>query len=181
MFWMIWLLVAAVAWMVKNLIRSRTGRAFQAVRDRDLAAEIIGVNLFKYKTLAFAISAALSSLAGALYAPLQGFVGTEDFSLAVSIEFIAIIILGGLSTIYGSIIGAVMITALPFFVEGLAERYGLPGVASKGGESGLVSIFSLNVIIYGLLIAAFLLFEPRGLAGVWTRVKAYFKAWPFSY
>ncbi len=179
--WLIWFFVALVAWLVKNVVRSRPGRALQAVRDRDVAAEVIGIDLLRYKTVAFALSAAIAALAGALYAPLQLFIGPADFALLVSIQLIAMAIVGGLSTIYGSIVGAVVITALPRLIDGLSRDFGLPGVAARTSDSGIVTVSSLNVIIYGLLIAVFLLFEPRGLAGLWHRIRTYFNAWPFSY
>lgn len=188
-FWFVWMIVALVAWFAKNIVRTRPGRAMQAVRDRDIAAEIIGIDvgIAGYKTQAFAWSAAIGALAGALFAPLQLFIGPGDFGLLVSIQFIAMIILGGMGTIYGSVIGALIITAMPRFIEGGipgVEMFfpdGLPGVAVKNSDPGLVTTSSLNVIIYGLLIALFLLIEPRGLAGIWARVRIYFSSWPFSY
>ena len=153
------------------------------MRDRDIAAEIIGIDvgITGYKTQAFAWSAAITALAGALYAPLQLFISPGDFTLLVSIQFIAMIILGGMGTIYGSIIGALVITALPRLIDGISADYGVPGVAAKSTDSGLVSVASLNVIIYGFLIALFLLVEHRGLAGIWVRIRNYFSTWPFSY
>ena len=192
-FWLIWLVVGIVAWLVKNVVRTRAGRAMQAVRDRDMAAEIIGIDvgILGYKTQAFAWSAAIAALAGALYAPLQLFIGPGDFGLLVSIQFIAMIILGGMGTIYGSIIGALIITAMPRLIEGYSDvgipiigrlwGGGLPGVAAKTTDDGLISVSSLNVVIYGLLIALFLLVEQRGLAGIWVRIRNYFSTWPFSY
>ena len=153
--------VGLVAWLVKNIVRTRPGRAMQAVRDRDIAAEIIGVDvsITGYKTKAFAWSAAIAALAGALYAPLQLFIGPGDFTLLVSIQFIAMIILGGMGTIYGSIIGALIITAMPRFIDGVSGDVGIPGVAAKNSDPGLVTVSSLNVIIYGLVIALLLFFK----------------------
>ena len=92
------------------------------------------------------------------------------------------VILGGLGTVHGSIIGALFVGALPRVIDGLAKDYDLPGVGGdKGRFEGILSVSSLNHIIFGLLIAGFLLLEPRSIAGIWARVKAYFKAWPFSY
>ena len=180
--WLIWAFVAVTALLVKNIVRTRPGRALQAVRDRDIAAEVIGVDLFRYKTMAFAISSAIGALAGALFGPLQLFVSPIDFGLFISIQYIAIIIVGGLGTVYGSIIGAFVVGGLPRIIDGLSRDFDLPAVGGdRGGPEGLLSISSLNQIIFGFLIAAFLLLEPRGLAGIWVRIKAYFKAWPFSY
>ncbi|MCW3011221.1 MAG: livM [Solirubrobacterales bacterium] len=178
-FWLIWGLVALVTLLVKNLVRTRPGRALQAVRDRDVAAEVIGVQLGRYKVGAFAISSGLAALAGALFGSYQQFVSPDEFGLVLSIQYIAIIIVGGVGTVFGSIIGALVLGGLP----GLIDKYSdsIPGVSTGSGDSGFISVFSLNQAIFGLLIVLFLVFEPRGLAAVWLRVKAYFKAWPFSY
>ncbi|MBC8364270.1 MAG: branched-chain amino acid ABC transporter permease [Actinobacteria bacterium] len=181
-FWLIWGFVAITALLVKNIVRTRPGRALQAVRDRDIAAEIIGIDLFRYKTMAFAISSAIAAMAGGLYGTLQAYVSPIDFGLGIAIQYIAIIILGGLGTVHGSIIGALFVGALPRVIDGLAKDFDIPAVGGdKGGSGGILSVSSLNQIIFGLLIAGFLLLEPRGIAGIWARVKAYFKAWPFSY
>ena len=178
-FWLIWGLVGISALLMKNLVRTRPGRALQAVRDRDVAAEVIGVQLGRYKVGAFAISSALAALAGALLGSYQQYVSPDEFSLFLSIEYIAIIIVGGVGTIFGSIIGALVLGGLPGLIDKYSES--IPGVTTGGGDSGFISVFSLNQAIFGLVIVLFLVFEPRGLAAVWLRVKAYFKAWPFSY
>jgi branched-chain amino acid transport system permease protein len=186
LFFLVWAIVAIALLLARNLIRSRPGRAMQAVRDRDLAAEIIGVSLSRYKVGAFAISSLLAALAGALYAVVQQYVSPTEFSgelgLFLSIQFIAIIIVGGIGTLYGSVLGAFVVGAMPRLIENISANTNLPFVSGdKGGDSGFLTVFSLNQMIFGILIVAFLLFEPRGLAAVWLRVKAYFKTWPFSY
>jgi branched-chain amino acid transport system permease protein len=178
-FWVIWGLVAIVALLAKNIVRTRPGRAIQAVRDRDVAAEVIGVRLGSYKVGAFALSSALAAMAGALYGSYQQFVSPEEWSLFLSIQYIAIIIVGGVGTIFGSILGALFLGGLPALIEKYSGS--IPGVQTSAGDSGFISVFSFNQAIFGLLIVAFLVFEPRGLAAIWLRVKAYFKAWPFSY
>jgi branched-chain amino acid transport system permease protein len=183
-FWLFWAIVLLTALLAKNLVRTRPGRAMQAVRDRDLAAEVIGVSLFRYKVGAFAISSAFAAVAGAMYGSLQQYVSPSELSgaagLFVSIQFVAIIILGGLGTIFGGIIGAIVLQAMPKLINRYSDK--IPFVtAAGGGNDGIISAASLNNIIYGLLIVAFLVFESRGLAAVWLRVKAYFKTWPFSY
>lgn len=186
MFWLIWAVVGLSALLVKNIVRSRTGRALQAVRDRDLAAEVIGVDPSRYKTLAFAISSSLAAVAGALYAPLQDFLTpgglTEagGFGLLMSIQFVAIIILGGLGTIYGSVVGAVLIGTLPEVVNAVTRRTDLPGIAGDGFSSGLLTVDQLNQVLFGLAIAVVLLIEPRGLAAVWEKFKLYLRTWPFT-
>ena len=186
MFWLIWFVVGIAALLVKNITRSRTGRAFQAVRDRDLTAEVIGVDPSRYKVLAFALSSSLAAVAGALYAPLQDFLspgGLSEpggFGLTMSIQFVAIIILGGLGTIYGSVVGAVLIGALPEVVSAVTGETTLPGIASGGFGDGLLSADQLNQVLFGLAIAVVLLVEPRGIAALWERTKLYFRTWPFT-
>ena len=137
------------------------------------------MQLGRYKVGAFAISSGLAALAGALLGGYQQFVSPDEFSLFLSIQYIAIIIVGGVGTVFGPIIGALVLGGLP----GLIDKYSdsIPFVSTGSGDSGFISVFSLNQAIFGLLIVLFLVFEPRGLAALWLRVKAYFKAWPFSY
>ena len=177
-FYLIWGVVAVVALLVKNLMRTRLGRAFQAVRDRDAAAAVIGVRLARTKVLSFVVSSSLAAVAGALYGSYQRFVNPEEFGLFLSIEYVAMIVIGGVATVYGPVLGALFITAIPFVIEEWSDR--IPGVATQPGESG-ITVFALNQALFGLLIIAFLLFEPRGLAAVWMRIKTYFQTWPFSY
>lgn len=178
-FWLVWGMVLVVALLGKNLARTRPGRAMQAVRDRDQAAEVIGVRAGRYKVGAFAVSSAMTAVAGALYGSYQQFVSPDEWTLLLSIQYIAIIIVGGLGTIFGSVLGALFIGALPALIERYSDA--IPGVATTVGGEGFISVFALNQAIFGLLIVLFLIFEPYGLAGIWLRVKAYFKAWPFSY
>jgi branched-chain amino acid transport system permease protein len=128
----------------------------------------------------------LAALAGAFYAVIQQYVQPSEFGgqvgLFLSIQFIAIIIVGGIGTLYGSVLGAFVVGAMPRLIENISANTNLPFVSGdKGGDSGFLTVFSLNQMIFGILIVAFLLFEPRGLAAVWLRVKTYFKTWPFSY
>lgn len=177
-FYLIWAVVALVALLVKNLMRTRLGRAFQAVRDRDAAAEVIGVRLARTKVMSFVISSSLAGVAGALYGSFQRFVNPEEFGLFLSIEFVAMIVIGGAATVYGPILGALFITAVPFLIEEWSDR--IPGVATEAGESG-ITVFALNQALFGVLIIGFLVIEPRGLAALWMRIRVYFAAWPFSY
>jgi branched-chain amino acid transport system permease protein len=160
-------------------VRTRPGRAMQAVRDRDVAAEVVGVSLARYKVGAFALSSALAALAGGMYGAYQQFVSPDEWSLFLSIQYIAIIIVGGIGTIFGSVLGALFLGGLPALIEEYSDS--LPGVTTGSGDDGFISVFSLNQAIFGLLIVLFLVFEPRGLAAIWLRIKAYFKTWPFSY
>lgn len=180
-FLLVWPLVAVVALLAKNIVRTRPGRAMQAVRDRDVAAEVIGVSLARYKIGAFVISSALASFAGGLYGAFIQFVTPENsFNLELSITYIAIIIVGGVGTIFGGIVGAIFIGGMPEIVS--RYSHSIPFISSSPSEAGLnLTVFQFNRIIFGVLIVVFLVAEPLGLAAVWLRVKAYFKAWPFSY
>jgi branched-chain amino acid transport system permease protein len=183
-----WGLVIVVALLVKNIVRTRPGRALQAVRDRDVAAEVVGVSLFRYKVGAFVISSAIAAAAGVLYGLYLGFLTPDETSLGLvlSIQFLAVIVVGGISTIYGSILGAVLVGALPKLIEEFVPDnwklpiLGWPIVTNEAGSTGF-SKGALATAIYALLIIVFLVFEPRGLAGIWRRIQAYFKTWPFSY
>lgn len=180
-FLLIWPLVAIVALLAKNIVRTRPGRAMQAVRDRDVAAEVIGVSLARYKIGAFVLSSGLASLAGGLFGAYQQFVTPENsFNLDLSIIYIAVIIVGGVGTIFGSILGALFVGGTPEIVAKFSDR--IPFVSSSsGGEGFALTQFQLNRLLFGALIVLFLVVEPLGLAAVWLRIKAYFKAWPFSY
>jgi branched-chain amino acid transport system permease protein len=173
---LIFLVIFAV--LARNLARSAVGRAFAAVRDRDIAAEVMGVSLRKYKVLAFTISSFYAGIAGALLYTLTGFLEPGSFDLLLSVQYIAMVLIGGVATISGSIMGAAFITLLPRMVQEF-PRF-IPFV-SGGQAGGLVTTQQLEQILYGLLIVAFLIFEPRGLYGVWVRIRNYWRAWPFSY
>jgi branched-chain amino acid transport system permease protein len=177
-FYLIWGMVAIVALLIKNLMRTRLGRAFQAVRDRDAAAAVIGVRLARTKVMSFVISSSLAGMAGALYGSYQRFVNPDEFGLSMSIEYVAMIVIGGVATIYGPVLGALFITIVPHLIEQWSDK--IPGVATEPGESG-ITVFALNQALFGVLIIGFLLFEPRGLAAIWLRIRTYFQAWPFSY
>jgi branched-chain amino acid transport system permease protein len=164
--------------LARNLARSAVGRAFAAVRDRDIAAEVMGVSLRKYKVLAFTISSFYAGIAGALLYTLTGFLEPGSFDLLLSVQYIAMVLIGGVATISGSIMGAAFITLLPRVVQEFPRFIPFVGGGQAGG---LVTTQQLEQILYGLLIVAFLIFEPRGLYGVWVRIRNYWRAWPFSY
>jgi branched-chain amino acid transport system permease protein len=164
--------------LAKNLVRGRVGRAFSAIRDRDVAAEIMGINLARHKLIAFAVSSFYAGVAGALLWTFTGFVEPRDFNLLLSIEYIAMILIGGAASIMGSIMGAVFIIFLPRIVDLLA-RY-IP-LIENSPSGGFLAIPQVEQILFGLLIVIFLIVEPLGLYGVWIRIRNYWKAWPFSY
>jgi len=181
-FWLVWGLVALGALLAKNLVRSRPGRAMQAIRDRDLSAEVIGVSLARYKVGAFAWSSAYAAVAGALYGLLQQYVSPVEFGLFLSITYLAMIIIGGLGTIFGSVLGALFVWGGRSMIEqNSGQAIFDPLITTGSGEPGIFTIGEFNAVLYGLAIVLFLLFEPRGLAAFWFRVKSWFLTWPFSY
>ncbi|MFI7698739.1 branched-chain amino acid ABC transporter permease [Nonomuraea sp. NPDC049480] len=169
------LIVFAVA--ARNLARSRIGRAFAAVRDRDIAAEVIGVPLTRYKVLAFGISSFYAGCAGALLYTISGYVEPGSFSLLMSVQFIAMVLIGGVATVSGSIAGALFISLLQPLTRSLPSL--VPFVS--GDTTQTPNVFQVETVMYGLLIVLFLIFEPRGLFGLWIRIRNYWKSWPFSY
>ena len=178
-FWLCWAMALVAIVLGRNLLRSRHGRAMMAVRDRDLSAEIIGVRQMYTKTWAFAISGAFAAASGALYASFFGNVQPATFALDFSILFIVMIVIGGVGSVYGSVLGAVAVAALFDVVrsaEGLLQH--VPLVQIDPVKRGL-TLGVLSSIIYGLMLVLFLMFFPTGLAGLWTRLRRYFTAWPF--
>lgn len=158
-----------------NLIRTRTGRAFLAVRDQDLAAQIMGINLFSYKVTAFAISSFFIGISGALLAHYTMIVSPEFYSVEVSIEYLAMILVGGLGSVFGSILGAFFITFLPVGLDVVI------GSLSAYFPNLNQILSSFKELVFGLVIILFLIFEPGGLAQIWTNVRTYFRLWPFSH
>jgi branched-chain amino acid transport system permease protein len=182
LFMLVWAIVAIVVVVSKNLVRSRAGRAMQAVRDRDLSAEVIGVNLARYKVGAFAWSSALAALSGALYGLVTERLETTIFNLFLSITFVAMIIIGGVGTIFGAVLGALLVFGGQQFIARNSDLFLFDPIISSGpGDSGFLSIGEFNNILFGLFIVLFLMFEPRGLAALWIRAKTWFLTWPFSY
>ena len=161
-----------------NLIRSRIGRAFIAIRDQDIAAEIIGINISRYKLYAFAISSFYAGVTGVLYTYYLGIANYEQFQLTVSIDFLAMIIIGGLGSPLGPVFGAIFVTLLPILVRRFLETFG--GYFMDYSELA-ATIPSLRLAIYGSLIIFFLVVEPEGLNRLWRKVRNYFRTWPFSY
>jgi branched-chain amino acid transport system permease protein len=161
----------------RNLARSRVGRAFMAVRDRDMAAEMMGIDLPRTKTIAFGISSFYAGCAGALIYSIVGFFEPSSFSLLLSVQFIAMVLIGGAGTVSGTIMGALFISLLPSLTRELPAY--LPFIS--GQVTSTPNVFQLESILYGLLIVGFLLLEPRGLFGIWIRIRNYWKGWPFSY
>lgn len=178
-------LIVSIAFLMviaaRNLMKTKVGRAFIAIRDSDIAAETMGVNLVYYKTLSFAVSAFYAGIAGGLYAFLLDFINPTTFNFILSIYFLAFVIVGGLGSIFGSVMGGIVMTFLYLKLDKVQE---LPyiGTALESFSEHWMSLTGLpNVasIIFGLIIVLIVVFEPLGLYGFWIRTKIYWKTWPF--
>ncbi|MBI4755872.1 MAG: branched-chain amino acid ABC transporter permease [Betaproteobacteria bacterium] len=168
-------IVAVMAMLAKNLVRSSTGRAWMAVRDMDVAAEVIGIRLMHTKLLAFAVSSFYCGVAGALYAyAYLGTVEPEGFNLDMSFRVLFMIIIGGVGSILGSFLGAAFIVLAPIFLNVTAH-----GLFAGNIPAGLAS--NLELIVFGGLIIFFLIVEPHGLARLWQIAKEKLRLWPFPY
>ena len=179
-FWLIWGVVARRARCSPRTssARARAGRSRRSAtatwRPRSSASSSGATRSPRSRSRARS-----RRVAGALYGAYQQYVSPDEWTLFLSIQYIAIIIVGGVGTVFGAVLGALFLGGLPAVIENYSDS--IPGVATSAGDDGFISVFSLNQAIFGLLIVLFLMFEPRGLAAMWLRVKAYFKAWPFSY
>jgi branched-chain amino acid transport system permease protein len=177
MYWLMLAMLVVFALVGRNIARSAMGRSFAAVRDRDIAAEITGVDVRRVKRRAFVISSFYAGCAGALLYSILGYIDPSSFGLLLSVQFIAMVLIGGVATISGSIMGAFFIALLPRLTRELPAY--LPFLSSSATETP--NVFQFETLLYGALIIGFLIFEPRGLFGVWVRIRNYWKAWPFSY
>ncbi|MCX8045611.1 branched-chain amino acid ABC transporter permease [Anoxybacillus gonensis] len=158
-----------------NLFRTRVGRAFIAIRDRDIAAEVMGIDLFKYKVLAFFVSSFFVGIAGALLGHYTMIVSPELYSISVSIEYLAMILVGGLGSVFGSLYGAVFITLMPVVLRSVVD-------VLSGTFPGLEGVLvGMKEVVFGVVIILFLVYEPDGLNKIWSNIKNYFRLWPFSY
>ena len=166
---------ALTALATANLFRSRVGRSFVAVRDQDIAASALGVDVYRTKLLAFATSSFFVGMAGALLAHYRAIVTWECFTLETSIVYLAMIIIGGLGSIHGSFFGAVFMVLLPAAIDTFGRSFqdSLPALAGV--------LPSIQQGIFGLVVLLFLVLEPEGLARLWGRVKDAARVWPFSY
>lgn len=171
-------LLALAVLFVANVIRTRPGRAFRAVRDRELVAETIGIDLARTKVGAFVLSSFLTGVGGALLASYLRYVIPDYWDLVLSINYVAMIIIGGIGTILGSLLGAAFVVSLPRIIETFSDR--IPFLEHGAGTGG-ITVHDFNVLLFGFLIIGFLVFEPEGLAGIYRRVQTYFRTWPFTF
>jgi branched-chain amino acid transport system permease protein len=174
--WYFILLAAAALTLLLclNLMRARTGRAWRAIRAHETVAEALGIGIAGYKLLAFVISSAITAVAGALFAYYRGFVSVEAFSLFLTIQYLAMVIIGGMGSLLGALLGAAFVTLFPYVIE--AAQLALPGAQRYASL-----LFAVNYSAFGLVMIAFLMFEPLGLVGIWHRTQSWFLLWPFKH
>jgi branched-chain amino acid transport system permease protein len=173
LYWVIVPITALMLLGVANLFRTRIGRAFIAIRDRDISAEVLGIPLLPYKLLSFAISSFYAGVAGGMFAYFFRAVTPESFPLLMSIFFLASVIVGGMGSVLGSILGAVFMTLVPEVLKLIVGWLPL-------GDNAMLVLSPVRTIVFGLMIVLFLIFEPHGLAEVWRRVRRFFHLWPFK-
>jgi len=176
MYYVIMALVAITLYLTRNLVRTRVGRAFVAIRDNDLAAEVMGISILKYKLTAFFVSSFYAGIAGSLWAYWMRCVSVDHFTLMDSIWQLGMLVVGGMGSIPGAVMGTVFIRVLDILVKDIGPFLGemIPSLAGAATAAMAPTVF-------GLVMMLFLIFEPRGLAHMWDRIKSFCRMWPFSY
>ncbi len=167
--------LAAFVLVTLNIMRTRVGRAWLAVRDHDIAARAMGINLMRYKLLAFMVSAFYAGVSGALVALQTRYINVDTFSILVSIEALAMVIVGGMGRVHGALLGTALIVLLPEMLNfgfGLADERIKTLLADR--------IYEVKGLMYGVVILLFLRLEPEGLAGIWRKAKRFWVHWPLS-
>jgi branched-chain amino acid transport system permease protein len=156
-----------------NLLRTRTGRAWRAVHGREAVAGALGISVQRAKLGAFVISSTLTAIAGCLFAYYRGFVSAEAFSLYLTIQYVAMIVIGGMGSILGAVLGAAFVVLFPYAIESAMEVTAL-------GEQLASYVYAVNYAAFGLVMILFLVFEPQGLVGIWRRIQDWLLLWPFG-
>ncbi|MFO1218294.1 MAG: branched-chain amino acid ABC transporter permease [Burkholderiaceae bacterium] len=162
-------ILAVVLLGAANLLRSRSGRALTAIRDSEISARSLGIHVALYKGVVLAISAALAGIAGALYAHKIQFITPDQFTIMVSVELLVLVVVGGLGSLHGAVLGAVFVVMLPQLILMLRDALGISTAYQAGLDAGA----------YGVLMVVFMLFEPRGIYGRWVKVRTYLELFPF--
>ena len=167
-------IVGIITVVCVNLVRSRTGRAWMAIRDRDIAASALGVNVAFYKLLAFVFSSVLAGIAGSLHAYYGAYASAEEWTFWIGIMYVAMIVIGGLGSILGSFLGAIFVTLLPYVISAILGVLPIP-------DTFMMLRFAVEFSVFGILIVVFLLVEPGGLTAIWIRIRSFFQLWPFKF
>ncbi len=176
-FLMLVLCIGSIAF-VGNLLRTRVGRAWIAIRDNDIAAEVMGVNIIKYKLLAFFVAGCLAGITGAFWVSNVAAITPEHFTFSWSLWLVGVILIGGIGSLYGTVFGSLFMTLIPELLKTIL----LTLTPYHPIFSQLVDKFLyVREALFGLIIVLFLLFEPKGLAYRWNQIKNYIHLWPFSY
>jgi len=175
-FLFLFVLTVFLMWGAKNLTRSKIGRAFIAIRDNDVSAEIIGIPIFRYKLLSFAICAFYAGVAGALFAAQLRTAIPEDYTFLSSIIFLAMVLVGGLGRLVGTVFGVVFVTLVPVLLDEIVSY-----VANAYDPNFTMYLGPMKEWVFGGLIILFIIFEPEGLVGVWIKIRDYFRIWPLPY
>jgi branched-chain amino acid transport system permease protein len=157
-----------------NLARTRPGRAWIALRDKDLTAAALGINVARYKVLSFSVSSAVAAMAGGLLAYFTGSVSAEFFTLNLAVTYLAMLVIGGAASVLGSFLGAVFVTLLPHFISWLFGLFG------GDPRAQMLYVVPSQTVVFGLMMILFLMFEPLGLVGIWNRIRSYFELWPLK-
>ncbi len=172
----LFIVTVIMMWGAKNLTRSKIGRAFVAIRDNDISAEIIGIPIFPYKLLSFSISAFYAGVAGALFASLMRTAIPEDYHMMHSIMLLAMVLIGGLGRLTGTVFGVIFMTLVPVLLDNFFSFLSIvydPNITIMLGPA--------KEFVYGGLIVLFIIFEPEGLVAIWIRIRDYFRIWPLPY
>jgi len=176
MYYLIITVMIMMGFFARNITRTRVGRAFVAIRDNDLAAEVMGVNLFYYKLLAFFIGCFFAGIAGSLWAHYYSFIGFENFTLHDSVWYLGMLIIGGMGSTLGAVMGTIFIRLLQVLTDYIA-----PILSKTFPFLGTNVVFAVGVVVFAIVIIVFLICEPRGLAHRWGIFKASYRLWPYSY
>lgn len=165
------ILVLVTAFCV-NLARTKPGRAWIALRDRDITAAALGINVAYYKILAFVVSSALTCMTGSLLVYFIGSVSVEYFTLTLAITYLAMVVIGGAGSIAGAYLGAIFVGVLPHAITGVFEMFG------TSARTSMTYVVPSQIVVFGLVMILFLILEPKGLVGIWGRIRTYFEMWP---
>jgi len=175
-YWLIMFFVTLTVYIVKNMMRTRVGRALVAIRDNDLAAEVMGIDVMRYKLLAFFLSCFFAGIAGAIYAHYIGFINPVQFTMQSSIIYLGMLIVGGMGSVLGVIFGVTFMILFEEFAYAIS-----PSLTMMFPSFGAQFFSAISLSFYALVIIIFLIFQPRGLNHLWNILKRRYRLYPFSH